>query len=147
MTDSRQEDVPLSHALGNGTVGQPPRTRPSLKALAARVLEGAREPVPLSHALGTGTVGQAVAGSTWDDEDWRRLAPIVEWFLIAEPPAEPFLLKQGIRITDPARWWRNTIIDIRQGPEGPRARYGALQDDLWRVWRMFLPHADPTVEQ
>ena len=74
MTDSSQEGVPLSHVIGNGTVGQPPR--PSLKALAARVFEGAREPVPLSHALETGTVGQAVAGSaprrsTWDAEDWQ----------------------------------------------------------------------------
>lgn len=75
MTDSR---VPLSHAIGNGTMGQPPRARPSLKALAARVLEGAREAVPLSHAIGTGTVGQAVArsasastGPTWDAEDWH----------------------------------------------------------------------------
>ncbi len=76
MTDNSQEGVPLSHALGTGTLGQPPRARPSLKALAARVLEGARESVPLSHALETGTVGQAVAGSaprrsTWDAEDWQ----------------------------------------------------------------------------
>ncbi len=76
MNDSSQEGVPLSHALGNGTMGQPPRARPSLKALAARVLEGARESVPLSHALETGTEGQAVAGSaprhsTWDADDWR----------------------------------------------------------------------------
>ncbi len=63
MTDISQEGVPLSHALGNGTTGQPARARPSLKALAARVLEGARESVPLSHALGTGTVGQAVSSS------------------------------------------------------------------------------------
>ncbi len=78
MNDSPQGRVPLSHAIGNGTTGQPPRARPSLKALAARVLEGARESVPLSHALGTGTVGQAVArsasassSSTWDAEDWQ----------------------------------------------------------------------------
>ncbi len=76
MSDSPQDGVPLSHALGNGTLGQPPRARPSLKALAARVLEGAREVVPLSHAIGNGTVGQAVAisaprRSTWDAEDWR----------------------------------------------------------------------------
>ncbi len=76
MTDSSQEGVPLSHAIGKRTMGQPPRARPSLKALAARVFEGAREPVPLSHALGTGTVGQAVARSaprrsTWDAEDWQ----------------------------------------------------------------------------
>ncbi len=80
MTDSPQDTVPLSHAIGNGTLGQPPRARPSLKALAARVLENARESVPLSHALETGTVGQAVASPAsleserageWDTEDWR----------------------------------------------------------------------------
>ena len=68
---------------------------------------------------------------------WGDLAGIAEWFLTATPLAEPFLLKRGVRITDPARWWRDTIIDIHQGPNGPRARYGALQDDLWRAWRMF----------
>ncbi len=80
MTDNPQDAVPLSHALGTGTQGQPPRAQPSLKALAARVLEGARESVPLSHAIGTGTVGQAVASSasaegrkpsTWDASDWQ----------------------------------------------------------------------------
>ena len=78
MTDSRHEGVPLSHAIGNGTTGQPPRARPSLKALAARVLESARGSVPPSHTLGTGTVGQAVARSpgastrsTWDADDWQ----------------------------------------------------------------------------
>ncbi len=70
-------------------------------------------------------------------DTWGKLAPVVRWFVDATPPAEPFLLKRGVRITDPARWWRDTIIDIHQGPNGPRARYGALQDDLWRAWRMF----------
>ncbi len=75
MTESR---VPLSHAIGNGTMGQTPGARPSLKALAARVLEGVRGSVPRSHALGTGTVGQAVtspvagsATSIWYAEDWQ----------------------------------------------------------------------------
>ena len=80
MTDNPQEGVPLSHALGTGTLGQPQRARPSLKALAARVLEGARESVPLSHAVGTGTVGQSDTGpvspegeraAEWDAEDWQ----------------------------------------------------------------------------
>ena len=80
MTDIGHVGVPLSHALGNGTVGQPPRARPSLKALAARVLENAQKPVPLSHALVNGTVGQAAIAtasvsdrkpSTWDSEDWQ----------------------------------------------------------------------------
>ena len=80
MTDSPQEGVPLSHALGTGTLGQAPRAQPSLKALAARVLEGAREAVPLSHAIGNGTVGQAATSPAspeserageWDAEDWQ----------------------------------------------------------------------------
>ncbi len=80
MTDSSQEGVPLSHVIGTGTVGQVPGARPSLKALAARVLENARDSVPLSHVIGTGTVGQAIASpasleghepSTWDAEDWQ----------------------------------------------------------------------------
>ena len=80
MNDGPQEGVPLSHALGNGTLGQPQRARPTLKALAARVLEGARETVPLSHAIGTGTVGQVVTSPAsseserageWNTEDWQ----------------------------------------------------------------------------
>ncbi len=73
MNDSSQEGVPRVPALGNGTVGQPPQ--PSLKALAARVLEGVRETVPLSHAIGRGHVGQVVTSperdGDWDAEDWR----------------------------------------------------------------------------
>ena len=78
MTEIGHVGVPLSHALGNGTVGQPPRARPSLNALAARVLENAQKSVPLSHALVNGTVGQAATAtagvddrkpSEWDSED------------------------------------------------------------------------------
>ncbi len=80
MIDSPQEGVPRVPALGNGTVGQPQITRPSLKVLAARVLEGVRETVPLSHAIGRGHVGQVVTSpasrdneraAEWDAEDWR----------------------------------------------------------------------------
>ncbi len=78
---------------------------------------------------------------------WGGLASVVEWFLTVEPPAEPFILKPAIRITNPACWWRDVAADIAAGPEGPRARYGALQDDLWRAWRMFGPQAVPTREQ
>ena len=72
---------------------------------------------------------------------WGDLAPIVEWFLTADPPTEPFKLKQGITITNPARWWHDIAADIAAGPEGPRARYGVLQDDVIRAWQMFGPQA------
>ena len=72
---------------------------------------------------------------------WGDLAPIVKWFLNAEPPTAPIKLKQGITISNPQRWWADIAADIAAGPEGPRARYGALQDDLWRLWQMFGPQA------
>ncbi len=78
---------------------------------------------------------------------WGDLAPIVKWFLSADPPAEPFILKPAIRITNPARWWRDIALDIAAGPEGPRARYGALQDDVTRAWKMFGPQAKLGLEQ
>ncbi len=74
---------------------------------------------------------------------WGDLEPIVEWFLGATPPAEPFKLKQGITITNPQHWWHDITLEIAAGPEGPRARYGALQDDVMRAWRMFGPQAVP----
>ena len=74
---------------------------------------------------------------------WGDLAPIVTWFLSTEPPAEPFSLKQGVTISSLQRWWRDIEADIAAGPEGTRARYGALQDDLMRVWQMFGPQAMP----
>ncbi len=74
--------------------------------------------------------------------EWGDLAPIVEWFLSAKPPGAPFKLKQGITISNPQRWWADIIADIAAGPEGPRARYGALQDDLWRAWHMFGPQTE-----
>ena len=78
---------------------------------------------------------------------WGDLAPIVEWFLSADPPAEPFILKPAVRITNPGRWWRDITADIAAGPDGPRARYHGLQDDVIRVWRMFGPQAVPGLEQ
>ena len=78
---------------------------------------------------------------------WGDLAPIVEWFLVAEPPAEVFKLKQGVTIADPARWWRAIAADIAVSPEGPRARYGALQDDLWRAYSIFGRNPVPTTTQ
>ncbi len=66
---------------------------------------------------------------------------------VATPPAAPFLLKQGVTITDPARWWRDTIADIAAGPGVRRDHYGAVKSDLMRIWEMFGPRAVPTTEQ
>ncbi len=76
----------------------------------------------------------------WDTET----AAAIEWFLTSEPPAEPFVLRwceRGIRpaveITNPKAFWRSLMVDVNWGPAGPRARYGALQDDLRRLHDLF----------
>ena len=86
---------------------------------------------------------EPVHPETSETAAWGDLGSIMAWFRSATPPAEPFLLKQGITISNPQRWWADIIADIGDGPEGPRARYGALQDDLWRAWQMFGPQAMP----
>ncbi len=78
---------------------------------------------------------------------WGELSRVIEWFLTATPPSSPFLLRRGVHITDPARWWKHVAADVAAGPDGPRARHGALQDDLWRVWKMFGPSAEPVPGQ
>ena len=74
-----------------------------------------------------------LVGVEWDAETAR----IVEWFLAAPPPTEPFDLFPYVRIIHPARWWRHLGVDISAGPKGPRARYGALQKDLKRLAELF----------
>lgn len=67
--------------------------------------------------------------SGWDTE----AATLIEWFLKTEPPGEPFEISKGIVIARPAVWWAALRQDIAAGPRGPRARYGALQQDLRRL--------------
>ena len=69
-----------------------------------------------------------VAGG-WDAET----AELIKWFSGTEPPAEPFEFPKGIVIIRPALWWTALRRDIAAGPNGPRARYGALQQDLRRL--------------
>ena len=96
--------------------------------------EPARELSELSELrVGTEPV-QAEAGEA---ARWGEAARAVEWFLASESPAAPFQLKPGITILDPHRWRQSITADIAQGPSGPRARYGALQDDLKRLHAMF----------
>ncbi len=69
--------------------------------------------------------------------EWGDAAAAVAWFASWSPPAEPFVLKPGNTVLDPHRWRQSIAADIAQGPCGPRARYGALQDDLRRLHGLF----------
>ncbi len=65
----------------------------------------------------------------WDAE----MLTLIRWFLGTRPPAGPFELCRGVTVLKPALWWTATRRDIAAGPNGPRARYGALQQDLQRL--------------
>ncbi len=70
----------------------------------------------------------------WDSE----VRQLIDWFLTTGAPAKPFELCRGVTILDPARWWRSIEGDIEAGPNGPRARYGAVQGDLRRLYALMV---------
>ncbi len=69
----------------------------------------------------------------WDDE----MLTFIRWFLGTHPPTEPFELSKGITVIRPALWWTATRRDIAAGPSGPRARTGALREDLLKLAALF----------
>ena len=72
---------------------------------------------------------EAGSSPSWDAETHR----LIEWFERTPAPAQPFQLSPGVFVAHPARWWEALRCDLRSGPGGPRARYGALQEDLRRL--------------
>jgi hypothetical protein len=60
----------------------------------------------------------------------------IDWILQSELP-ESFQLSQGVFVLDGAKFREALLRDVEAGPNGPRARWGALQRDLLRLYRMF----------
>ena len=76
--------------------------------------------------------------SSVDPEDWdAETSRLIDWFSTTTPPAEPFELCRGVTVLDPVRWWRSIEGDIGCGPNGPRARYGAIQGDLQKLYDLL----------
>lgn len=69
-----------------------------------------------------------------------RVTPHTEWsaevqalidkFLSSPSPEAPFLLNGHTRVVDADLFYITLRRDIEAGPNGPRARYGAVQCDL-----------------
>ena len=64
-------------------------------------------------------------------------ATLICWFVLAEPPPEPFQLRRGVTIADPAEYWKYLHGDLASGPRGARAQTGAFQADLRRLHKLF----------
>ncbi len=72
---------------------------------------------------------EASRSPSWDSET----AALVEWFERTPAPTQPFQLSPGVFVARPAHFWEALRRDIAAGPSGPRAKYGALQQDLRRL--------------
>ena len=57
-------------------------------------------------------------------------------------PAVPFQLNAWTEVRDAAKFLRSLRADIRRGPSGPRAFYGAIQADLLELRRFALQASD-----
>ncbi len=59
-------------------------------------------------------------------------AELVAWFLSDKDlPLDPFQLKKGVTVMSPDKFYESLRLDIESGEKGPRAIFGALQDDLY----------------
>ena len=67
---------------------------------------------------------------------------IIRWFGSTKLPINPFNLCACVRVTNPAKFYSSLREDIGSGPDGPRARTGALQKDLTRVYARFANAKD-----
>lgn len=80
------------------------------------------------------TIEREKAGNQgWDPE----IAGLIKWFLGTPPPPEPFILYQGVRVSQPVHFWQSIKGDIAGGPGMARARMGAFQKDLRRLAVLF----------
>ena len=128
----------------------------SLKALATKVLErsplrnaGETRPQNSGTRGGTepwnsGTGGDALGvpseavKENFSDEDWDpETRHLVEWFEHTPAPAQPFQLAPGVFVARPRHFWEALRRDIAAGPNGPRARTGALREDLLKLAALF----------
>ena len=63
---------------------------------------------------------------------------LVLWFLEEAPlTGEPFQLDQAQRVTDPSLFFYALYLDVHAGPAGPRARTGALQQELRLLYALL----------
>lgn len=97
----------------------------------ARQREAAADPLPRLPA-------KDWQGEARRHAEWLCRAPGTgEEALPGTMTPDPFTLRTGSRVTDPVRFARRLRADVAQGPDGPRARTGALQQDLRLLYQMF----------
>jgi hypothetical protein len=79
--------------------------------------------------------GETRPMAAWDDETARRIA----WLETVPTPVKPFRLDGHRKVTDSAPFMAGLRREVEVGPDGPRARPGALQDDLAKFEAVLSP--------
>ena len=62
----------------------------------------------------------------------------VLYLLYEAVPSEPFQLDQAQFVSDPFSFLVRLYQDVHAGPQGPRARNGALQEDLRLLYTLDI---------
>ena len=63
---------------------------------------------------------------------------LIRWFETEfQPPAAGFQFNSILYVAEPAAFVRSLKATLAQGPSGPRAMYGGIQQDLWNLKRIF----------
>ena len=115
----------------------------SLKALAHTVLDrnpsrnqGATQPKTgrnLTRVQRSQWSPQLRSEMAWSDD----IQSIIGWVQLTKPPTSSFRLRRAVTVIEPAHFWHRIRCDMAAGPNGPRARYGALQNDLRCLAALF----------
>ena len=71
-------------------------------------------------------------------DDWPGAAADFVSLLTPDDLPDRFELHQAVEVIDPAKFLRWFRQDIRRGPAGPRARWGAIQKDILTLKRIAL---------
>jgi hypothetical protein len=72
--------------------------------------------------------------------DNKQLYPLMDWALTLKPedlPSAPWKLRSCVTTTDNEKFLTSLQRDIRKGPTSPRAKYGALQEDVIKIWNVI----------
>ena len=76
--------------------------------------------------------------SLWNTE----MTDILLWFETAVLPTKAFQLDPCRQIINPVKFYQALQMDVEAGPKGPRARTGALQEDLKLLHRLITAKAE-----
>ena len=119
------------HADGDKLVVRGPRRA---EAMAKRLLAHKAEIMPVLVSAGDGPP----IDPGWPPETRQH----IKWFLSSQPPSEPFELVSGVTILKPEMFWESVHQDIRNGPGCHRDIWGAVRNDLRRLYERFGPREE-----